>query len=111
MKSPYRKNQRKKGPPPGLINALIFSCMYGYFALNMDGDPNDCYANDTTDDRIDQNTATSTELGKTTNIGAKFGITFKILFFLTLGELCISLFAYSLSHTKEISRDQAKPVY
>ena len=61
MPSPYaHKKMRKRGPPPGLINALLLGGMYGYFALNFSGDPNDCYANDDSDDRINQNEASGT---------------------------------------------------
>ena len=74
----------KNGPPPGLINAMLLGCMYGYFALSFDGDPNDCYANEESDDRINQDTASSAEMSSTTNVGAKFSLTFKILFFMTL---------------------------
>ena len=48
-------------------------------------------------------------MGETTNVGGHFSIMFKVLFFMTLVEICISLFAYSISvhHTKA----QAKPVF
>ena len=44
-----------------------------------------------------------------TNVGAKFSLVFKILFFMTLVEVCISLFAYSIS--VNTSKKHAEPVF
>ena len=114
MRAPYHapyelKRKFGRGPPPGLINAMALGTLYGYFALNFDGDPNDCYANADSDDRIDQDTAGRGAMTETTNVGGHFSLTFKLLFFMTLAEVCISLFAYSISiqHTKA----QSKPVF
>ena len=111
MRSPYENKLliKKRGPPPGMINALLLGCMYGYFALNFSGDPNECYANDDSDDRIDQSTVTGKSLSNTVDVGAVFGLTFKILFFMTLMECAISLFAYSISHN--LNRAHSKPVF
>ena len=76
MRAPYefKKKTKRGGPPPGLINALFLACVYGYFALKMNNDPMDCYANDTSDSAIDDN---DTEGMKTaTNIGGTFGVCF-----------------------------------
>ena len=110
MRAPYQfKKPIKNGPPPGLINAVLLGVMYGYFALNFDGDPNDCYANEESDQRINQDTASSKEMSAATNVGAKFSLIFKVLFFMTLVEVCISLFAYSVS--VNASKQHAKPVF
>ena len=79
------------GCPPGLMNALVFGVIYGYFGLNFDGDPNDCFANATDDARVDQDS--ETPLSDTMNIGSKFNFAFKILFFMTMMQIFISLFA------------------
>ena len=110
IQAPYEKKRRfGRGPPPGLINSLLLGTMYGYFALNFDGDPNDCYANGESDDRVDQDEASRKSMLSTVNVGGTFSVLFKVLFFMTLVEVCISLFAYSISvhHTKA----QAKPVF
>ena len=57
MKAPYDFKRRSRGPPPGLVNALFLGCVYGYFAMHFDGDPVDCYANDTDDNAIDDSDA------------------------------------------------------
>ena len=51
------KYGRKKGPPPGLVNAIFLGTIYGYFALHMNKDPVNCYANETDDEAIDDATA------------------------------------------------------
>ena len=73
------------------MNALVFGVIYGYFGLNFDGDPNDCFANATDDARVDQDS--ETPLSDTMNIGSKFNFAFKILFFMTMMQIFISLFA------------------
>ena len=98
MRSPYslNKNQRH-GPPPGLVNSLILGCIYGYFAMRFHQDSVNCYANDNKDDRIDADTADKSDVDSTTNIGGKFGFSFQLLFFMTVIEVAISMFAYSIS--------------
>ena len=88
------------GCPPGLMNALIFAVIYGYFGLNFDGDPNDCYANDKSDDRVDHE-ADGTDTSDTQNIGAKFNFALKILFFMTLLQIFITLFAATINRKKK----------
>ena len=62
-------------PPPGLINALILGCMYGYFALNFDGDSDVCYANDENDKRLADDAKMTTE-SHYTNVGQIFHFCF-----------------------------------
>ena len=64
------KKPAKNAPPPGLLNALVLGCIYGYFALNFSGDPNDCYANDESDDVVDPSKSSGKELAGSHNIGA-----------------------------------------
>ena len=50
----YNESFRKRrGPPPGMVNAVILGCFYGYFAMNFDDDAPYCYANDDSDSRLD----------------------------------------------------------
>ena len=86
------------GCPPGLMNALIFAVIYGYFGLNFDGDPNDCYANEKDNNRVDHDV--DDKLDDTQNIGAKFNFAFKILFFMTLMQIFITLFAATIRTKK-----------
>ena len=89
------------------MNAIIFVAVYGYFALSFDGDPNDCYANDTDDNRIDHEGDGDTK--DTQNVGAKFSFAFKILFFMTLLQVFITLFAAVLTKgSKSESRDRRR---
>ena len=112
MRTPYNfKKPVKNAPPPGLLNALVLGCVYGYFALNMSGDPNDCYANDDSDDRISESDSSGTKLSSATNVGSSFVLIFKVLFFLTLIEAFISVFAYSVHVQTNSNRAHSEPVY
>ena len=103
------KYGRKNGPPPGLVNAIFLGCVYGYFALHMNKDPVNCYANDTDDQAIDENTAEQKQINDSTNIGAKFQLTFQILFFMTVIEAVISLFAHQIARIVH-DKKSAEPV-
>ena len=76
MRAPYsyKRNTRKGGPPPGLINSLFLACVYGYFALKMNNDPMDCFANDTSDSAIDDNDTAGMKTAS--NVGGTFHMSF-----------------------------------
>ena len=77
MRAPYmNKHRPKNGPPPGLVNAIFLGCVYGYFALHMNKDPVNCYADESSDEALDENTADSKQMNNSTNIGAKFQLVF-----------------------------------
>ena len=78
------KKPSKFGPPPGLVNSVILMCVYGYFVLRFDKDPTNCYANDDSDERINDEEADPDEMKNTSNIGKKFNFIFLLLFFMTL---------------------------
>ena len=59
---------KRKGPPPGLINACVLGAFYGYFALNMDNDSDVCYANDESDQRLGDDMKVDTDKHYT-NVG------------------------------------------
>ena len=103
------KYGRKSGPPPGLVNAIFLGCVYGYFALHMNKDPVNCYANETDDQAIDEATADSKTMNESTNVGAKFQLCFQLLFFMTVIEGVISLFAHQISKVVKDKRS-ADPV-
>ena len=84
------------GPPPGLINALVLGIFYGYFAMGFDGDSDVCYANDSDDNRLQDDAKPDVD-AHYTNVGAVYHFAFKTLFFMTLIEFTISFFAYSIS--------------
>ena len=109
MRVPYSMNKgNRKGPPPGLINALFLACVYGYFAMHVTNDPLDCYANDSSDNAIDEGDTEG--MKSATNIGGIFQLSFQVLFFMTIIEVVISLFAYTLSSNMN-SQANAEPVY
>ena len=56
MRAPYqfKTKGKRNGPPPGLINALFLSFVYGYFAMHFNGDPLECWANDTSENAIQE---------------------------------------------------------
>ena len=43
----------RRGPPPGMVNAVILGIFYGYFAMNWDGDAEICFADEDNDKRLD----------------------------------------------------------
>ena len=70
MESMYDESvlDRRSGPPPGMINALVLGTFYGYFALNFDGDSDVCYANDDGDQRLEDDAKIDTDKHYT-NVG------------------------------------------
>ena len=96
------------GPPPGLVNAAILSIAYGYFAMGFDADSASCYASDDHDTRLSDK-ASMDEAAKYTNIGEVYDKGFKVLFFCSLIEATVSMFARSIA--KRTSDEIAEPVY
>ena len=73
MRAPYAfKKRPSRGPPPGLVNAIFLGCVYGYFALHLNKDPVDCYANDTDDAALEEGTSDNKAMNDATNVGARF---------------------------------------
>ena len=73
MRVPYHiSKKRTTGPPPGLVNSIFLGIVYGYFAMRFHNDPVDCYANDSDDQALDEDTTEGNKLNYATNVGAKF---------------------------------------
>ena len=97
------------GPPPGLVNAAILSVIYGFFAMGFDSDSPSCYAADDHDTRLGDK-ATMEDAAKYQDIGSIYDKSFKILFFCSLIEATVSMFARSIGK-KLVSDEHAEPVY
>ena len=110
MRAPYqfKTKGKRNGPPPGLINALFLSFVYGYFAMHFNGDPLECWANDTSENAIQEEDREGMKTA--TNIGGTFGFVFQILFFMTIIEVVISLFAYTIASNQQ-AKANAEPVF
>ena len=98
----------RSGPPPGLVNAAILSIIYGYFAMGFDSDSQSCFASDDHDTKLSDK-ATMEDASKYENIGYAYDKGFKILFFCSLVEATVSMFARSIG--KKTSDEHAEPVY
>ena len=59
---------------------------------------------------MDDDTADGHKLNEATNVGAKFQFVFQILFFMTVIECVISLFAYSISKAVA-DKNNSEPVF
>ena len=70
MRTPYTFKKTGKGPPPGMVNALVLGSVYGYFALKMHKDAADCYANETSDQAVDE--TNNEQMKDAVNIGNRF---------------------------------------
>ena len=72
-----------------LASYIVWSAIYGYFALRFDSDPEVCIASETKDVRIAKGTSSIAE--DETDVGERFRNCFDVLFFLSAYLMTISL--------------------
>ena len=71
-------------PAPVIVFYIIWACLYGYFALRFDDDPEVCIASP------DSNQILATQPPDSEDIGEKFRYCFDRFFYLTLLQIAIA---------------------